>query len=104
MSYRPGRYWQGSRRSALTTVGVPLQQWIAEAFALWGVAAIVVVATALASHSELTAWIYRVAALLLAVLPVLTGLTGARTPVAWFKVCPAALGVTAGLILVASIS
>ena len=35
--------------------------------------------------------------------PVLTALTGARTPIVWFKVCPALLAMSAALLLVASI-
>jgi hypothetical protein len=43
-----------------------------------------------------------VSALLIA-LATLTALTGARTPVIWFKICPVLLGVTAALLLTASL-
>jgi hypothetical protein len=46
--------------------------------------------------------VYRVAAGLLAALALLTGLTGARTSVVWFKVCPVVLTASATLLAVAS--
>ena len=79
---------------------VLLQEWLAEAFALWGLAAIIVVATAVDSGSTATAWVYRVSAGLLLALAVLTG---ARTPVVWYKICPAVLGTSAVLLLLASV-
>jgi hypothetical protein len=47
--------------------------------------------------------VYRAAAGLLAALAVLTALTGARTPVIWFKICPVLLSVAAVLLLAASL-
>jgi hypothetical protein len=47
--------------------------------------------------------VYRVAAGVLVALAVLTGLTGARTPVVWFKVCPVLLTTSAALLVLASI-
>jgi len=79
-----------------------LQEWLAEAFTMWGLAAVVVVATSVDAGSEATVWVYRVAAGLLVALAVLTGLTGARTRVIWFKICPAVLGGSAALLLAAS--
>ena len=52
--------------------------------------------------SDVTVWVYRAVAGLLAALAVLTALTGARTGVIWFKVCPILLGSAAALLLVAS--
>jgi hypothetical protein len=43
-----------------------------------------------------------VTAVMLATVAALTAVTGARTPVVWFKVCPVLLVSTAGLLLVAS--
>jgi hypothetical protein len=43
------------------------------------------------------------AAGLLAALGVLTALTGARTPVVWFKICPELLAGSAVLLLAASL-
>lgn len=48
--------------------------------------------------------VYRVAAWLLLSLAVLTALTGARTPVIWFKICPVLLGTSARLLVIASVA
>lgn len=68
------------------------------------IAAIVIVATAAGgADSDARVWVYRVAAGLLAALGVLTALTGARTPVVWFKICPVLLVGSAALLLAASV-
>ena len=83
---------------------VLVQEWLAEAFTMWGLAAIVIVSTAIGDPgSAVGSWVYRAVAGLLIALAVLTGLTGARTPVIWFKVCPVLLSTSAVLLLVASI-
>jgi hypothetical protein len=83
---------------------VLLQEWLAEAFTMWGLAAAVIAATMVGgAGSAVTVAVYRVVAGLLVGLAVLTGLTGARTPVMWFKVCPVLLTASAGLLLAASI-
>ncbi len=69
---------------------------------MWGVAALVVAVTAVASASSVTAWAYRVSAGLLLALAVLTSMTGARTIVLWFKICPVLLTSAAILLLFAS--
>lgn len=79
------------------------QEWLAESLTMWGMAALVVAVTATAADIRVTAIIYRVVAGLLVALAVLTALTGARTPIVWFKVCPALLAMSAALLLVASI-
>lgn len=82
---------------------VIMQEWLAEAFTMWGIAAMVVAATAAGgAATDVRAWVYRVAAALLVALGVLTALTGARTPVVWFKVCPVVMVGAAVLLLVAS--
>ena len=78
------------------------QEWLAEAFTMWGLAAIVVAATMAGGGSSTAAWVYRAAAALLVGLGALTAATGARTPVIWFKICPVLLGTSAALLLVAS--
>jgi hypothetical protein len=84
---------------------VVLQEWLVEAFAMWGIAAFVVVAAlAEGAGTEVADWIYRVAAVLLVAIAALTGLTGARTPVVWFKVCVVLLGCSAALLLIASVA
>lgn len=83
---------------------VILQEWLAEALTMWGVAAMVIIATAVAgADAGVSAWIYRAAAGLLGALAVLTGLTGARTPVIWFKICPVLLTLSALLLVAASL-
>jgi hypothetical protein len=82
---------------------VLLQEWLAEAFTMWGVALVVITSTALAADSSVTAWIYRVASGLLLALAALTSLTGARTPVVWFKICPVLLILVSGMLVLASI-
>ncbi len=79
------------------------QEWLAEAFTMWGIAAMVIVATAVSgTDARVRVWVYRVAAGLLIALGTLTALTGARTPVVWFKICPVLLGGSAVLLLAAS--
>jgi hypothetical protein len=82
---------------------VIVQEWLAEALTMWGVAAMVIAATAAGgSVTGVRDWVYRVAAALLVALGVLTAVTGARTPVVWFKVCPVVMVIAAVLLLVAS--
>jgi len=78
------------------------QEWLAEAFTMWGLAAIVVAATVAGSETSVAAWVYRAGAGLLIALAVLTAVTGARTAVIWFKICPVLLTTSAALLLVAS--
>ena len=83
---------------------VVLQEWLVEAAAMWGIAALVIVCTVVGgAASEVTSWVYRVAASLLVALAVVTALTGARTKVIWFKICPVLLTSSAVLLLVASL-
>jgi hypothetical protein len=78
------------------------QEWLAEAFTMWGLAAIVIAATVAGSETSVAAWVYRSAAALLLGLAALTTATGARTAVVWFKICPVLLTVSAVLLLTAS--
>jgi len=80
---------------------IVVQEWLAEGLAMWGTAAFVIAVTATGT-SDSRAWAYRVAAGLLLAIGVLTALTGARTAVAWFKVCPVVLAIGAALLLTAS--
>ena len=83
---------------------IVLQEWLAEAFAMWGIAAVVIVVTAAGgTDSAGRVWVYRAAAGLLVALGTLTALTGARTPVVWFKICPVLLAGSAALLLIASV-
>ena len=82
---------------------VIVQEWLAEAFTMWGLAALVIAVTAVAGDQDVTSWVYRIVAALLVALGVLTALTGARTRVIWFKVCPVVLTSTAVLLVLASV-
>lgn len=81
---------------------VLIQEWLVEAFAMWGIATLVVVVTALEGGATMRDWVYRVLAGLLLALAALTAATGARTPVIWFKICPVLLSASAVLLLIAS--
>lgn len=80
------------------------QEWLAEAVTMWGIAAIVVAATLAGSGTSVAVWVYRAAAGLLCALAMLTALTGARTSVIWFKICPVLLATSAALLAVASLA
>ena len=83
---------------------VVLQEWLAEAFTMWGLAGIVVSVTIVGgAGSHTSQWVFRMVAALLVALAVLTSLTGARTPVIWFKICPVLLTFSAALLLAASL-
>ena len=70
---------------------------------MWAIAAIVVAPTAAGgSAAGIRDWVYRVAAVLSVALGVLTAVTGARTPVVWFKMCPVVMAAASVLLLVAS--
>ena len=79
------------------------QEWLAESFTMWAMAALVVAVTITAGDTRVTAIVYQAVAALLLALAVLTALTGARTPVVWLKVCPVLLAASAALLLVASV-
>jgi hypothetical protein len=79
------------------------QEWLAEALTMWFIAALVVITMTVAgSSAAITGWIDRTSALMLVGLAVLTTVTGARTSVIWFKICPVLLTVAAVLLLLAS--
>ncbi len=81
------------------------QEWLAEAFTMWGVAALIFGVTAIGPEgSDVVDWAYRASAGLLVGLAILTTLTGARTPVIWFKICPVLLTTSAVLLVVASLA
>jgi hypothetical protein len=82
---------------------IVLQEWLAEAFTMWGVAAVVIAVTAAGGAGAGSGiWVYRAAAGLLVALAALTALTGARTPVVWFKICPVLLAGSAAVLVAAS--
>jgi hypothetical protein len=83
---------------------VLVQEWLAEAVTMWSFAVLVIVVTAVGGGTSTADWIYRVIAGALSVLAMLTALTGARTRVVWFKICPVLLTSAAVLLLLASLA
>lgn len=80
------------------------QEWLAEAFTMWFIAAVIVVVASLTGPDQpVVAWLYRITAVMLPAVATLTAATGARTPVIWFKICPVLLGSTAALLIAASL-
>lgn len=78
-------------------------EWVAEGLAMLFVGALVAAVTLTAGADDSAAvLVYRLAAGLLAAIAVLTALTGARTPVAWFKACPLVLAGVIALLLLGS--
>lgn len=94
----------GFRDTSIANRRVLLQEWLAEAITMWAIAALVTVITAVAGGTAAADWVDRISAGTLLSLALLTGLTGARTPVIWFKICPGLLGGCAALLLLASFS
>ncbi len=83
---------------------VLVQEWLVEAVTMWSFAALVIVVTAAGGGTSATDWTYRVTAGALFALAVPTALTGARTRVVWFKICPVLLTSSAVLLLAASLA
>jgi hypothetical protein len=82
---------------------VILQEWIIEAVAMWGLAALVFAVTIIGGDSDVVDAVYRVVAGILVAFATVTALTGARTSVIWFKICPVLLVSTAALLVAASV-
>lgn len=78
------------------------QEWLAEAFTMWGIAVLIIAVTMVEGSASIRDWVYRVLAVLLIALAALTAVTGARTQVVWFKICPIVLSGSAALLLIAS--
>lgn len=79
------------------------QEWLAEAITMWGLAIVIIAATAAGgTTSDTRAWVYRGVSALLIALAALTALTGSRTRVIWFKICPVLLSVTGAMLVIAS--
>jgi hypothetical protein len=81
-----------------------VMEWIAEGITHMSIAVLVILMTAIeGSGDSASQLVYRVTAVVLVVLAALTTVTGARTPVVWFRVCPFVLTGTAALLLLASL-
>jgi hypothetical protein len=79
------------------------QEWLAEGIMMCGIAAFVSAVTVATRASDVRASVYGVAAGLLVAIGILTALTGARTRIVWFRVCPLVMAVGAALLLIASV-
>ena len=80
------------------------QEWVAEAMTMWFIAVMVVISAASGgSHRALADLVYRVSAAMLVALAALTAVTGARTPVVFFKICPVLQSAAAAALVAASL-
>lgn len=78
-------------------------EWVAEALAMWFVAALVTAFTLAGMAEGAANLVYRLCAGFLVMVGAWTAVTGARTPVVWFKMCPVVVGLTAALLVAASL-
>ena len=93
----------GFGRISLDNRRVLTMEWVAEGLALVFVGTLVAAVTlSVGADDRAAVLVYRLAAGLLAAIAILTILTGARTPVGWFKACPLVLASTVALLLVGS--
>ena len=80
-----------------------VMEWIAEGITHISIGVLVILATAIDGAADATTQLlYIVSAAVLAVLAALTAVTGARTSVIWFRICPFVLTSVAALLLVAT--
>jgi len=78
-------------------------EWVAEGLSFMFVAALVVAVTWSGKTPETAGdLVYRVCAGFLLAVGVWTAVTGARTKVIWFRMCPVVMTLTAGLLMAAS--
>jgi hypothetical protein len=81
-----------------------VMEWVAEGITHISIGLLVIsLAMAEGSGSSAAQLVYRVVAAALVGLAGLTALTGSRTPVVWFKVCPFVLSGAAALLVGASV-
>ena len=77
---------------------------IAEGLTLIFLGVLPLLVTTLAGTKSQAAFIvYLACALMLLVMAILTGMTGARTPVIWYKICPAVKTIVAVLFILGSV-
>jgi hypothetical protein len=81
-----------------------IQEWVAEGVAICFVGILVLLVTALEGPTNpVSLIVYRSSAVVFVVIAVLTAVTGARTPVVPFKICPFLLSIVALLFLLGSV-
>jgi len=82
-----------------------IMEWVAEGITHISLGALIVLITAIEGVGDsATHLTYRFVAAVLVVLAALTALTGSRTPVVWFRVCPFVLSAAAALLVAASVT
>ena len=80
-----------------------VMEWVAEGFTHIFVGGLVLVTAVEGAASSAAETVYGASAVLMLVLAAWTALTGARTPVVWFRVCPVVLSSAAALLVVAAL-
>jgi hypothetical protein len=79
-------------------------EWVAEGLSFMFVAVLIVAATWSTNTPEAAEdLVYRVTSGFLISIGVWTAMTGARTKVIWFKMCPVVMSVSSGLLIAASL-
>jgi ABC-type polysaccharide/polyol phosphate export permease len=82
-----------------------VMEWMAEGITHVAIGRLVILATAIAGAGDPTIQlVYVVSAGVLVVLAGLTAVTGSRTPVIWFRVCPFVLTAAGALLVAASVA
>jgi len=82
-----------------------IMEWVAEGITHVSIGLLVILVTAIeGADNAATQLVYVVSAGILLVLAALTAMTGARTSVIWFRVCPFVLTSAAVLLCLASIA
>jgi hypothetical protein len=82
-----------------------IMEWVAEGITHVSIGLLVILVTAIeGADNAATQLVYVVSAGILVVLAALTAMTGARTSVIWFRVCPFVLTSAAVLLCLASIA
>ena len=103
-SRRPGRWLHRSLPLSVDNRRVLVMEWVAEGFTHIFVGLLVILITALEGpFAAGSAVVYRAAAAFLALLVVWTAVTGARTPVIWYRICLVVLTAAAALLVAASL-
>ena len=78
-------------------------EWVAEGLSFMFVAVLIVAVTWATNTPEAAEdLVYQVTSGFLITIGVWTAMTGARTKVIWFKMCPVVMSVTSGLLIAAS--
>ena len=78
-------------------------EWVAESLSFWFVSVLVFSTTRASVDTGATDLVYRISAGFLVSIGIWTSMTGARTAVVWFKLCPAVMGASATLLVLASV-